>query len=111
METVCQTIEEYIAISRRNFFREWLMGIEDPQLAYIASTRIDRLRLGNFGDYKMIGNGLFELRIHYGSGHRIYFGRRGSKFVILLCGGDKRTQTWDIQLAKKMWAEYLERIK
>ena len=65
-----------------------------------------RLRLGNFGDSKSVGEGVLELRIDHGPGYRIYFGRDGSDVVILLLGGDKRSQSKDIETARVYWADY-----
>ncbi len=64
------------------------------------------VRLGNFGDSKRVGDGIFELRIHTGAGYRIYYGREGDRVVILLCGGDKGTQKRDIQRAEEYWRDY-----
>ena len=69
-------------------------------------TRIDRLRFGNFGDCKSVGGGVFELRIHFGPGYRVYFGVVGTDVVILLLGGDKTSQKKDIKMAHKYWKEY-----
>jgi putative addiction module killer protein len=74
-------------------------------------VRLNRIRLGNFGDCKSVGAGISELRIPHGPGYRVYFGRRGKTVVILLYGGDKRTQSRDIALAQTYWDEYLGRIK
>jgi putative addiction module killer protein len=62
--------------------------------------------LGNFGDSRSVGGGVIEMRIPYGPGYRVYFGRDGNKLVILLCGGDKRTQPSDIDQACAYWADY-----
>jgi len=72
-------------------------------LLLTALRRIARLREGNFGDAKPIGEGVHELRVHHGPGYRIYFGRQGRAVVILLCGGDKQTQPRDIARAKRYW--------
>lgn len=64
--------------------------------------RIDRLKLGNPGDIRSVGDGISELRIHYGPGYRVYFTRRGEIVVLLLCGGDKSSQRADIAIAKKL---------
>ena len=69
-------------------------------------NRIDRLRLGNFGDCKSVGGGVYELRIHFGPGFRVYFGLEGKELVILLCGGDKSTQKKDIAAAIEYWKEF-----
>lgn len=76
---------------------------------YIIATRIARLKLGNFGDCKGLtnANGVFELRIQYGPGYRIYFAKKKQVIVILLCGGDKKSQKKDIEKAKMFWEEYL----
>ena len=67
-----------------------------------------RLEEGNFGDYRSVGEGVFELRLHLGSGYRIYFGEVDNKVVLVLCGGDKSTQQRDIDNAKTHWLEYKE---
>jgi len=99
----------YETRSRKAPFSTWLHGLEDPTGRAAVRIRIARLRLGNFGDCKSIGDGIFELRIAVGPGYRVYFGRRGQQIVILLCGGDKRTQGRDIEKAKEYWKDYRER--
>jgi putative addiction module killer protein len=69
-------------------------------------VRIDRLALGNPGDVKSVGGGVFELKIDYGPGYRIYFAQRGQQLVLLLCGGDKSTQSQDISTAQRAAAEW-----
>jgi len=61
---------------------------------------------GNFGDYKSIGEGLYELRLHFGSGYRVYYGKIGDEIILLLAGGDKNTQKQDIQKARYYWRDY-----
>lgn len=73
------------------------------------AQRLNRLNLGNLGDYKSVGGGVYELRIDYGSGYRIYFGQIGTTIILLLCGGDKRTQAKDIEIAQKYWQDYRRR--
>ena len=73
-----------------------------------SRTRLDRLEGGNFGDCQSVGSGVFELRLHFGPGYRVYFGEVDRTIVLLLCGGDKSTQTRDIQRAKTYWLEYKE---
>lgn len=72
-------------------------------------VRLNRLRLGNFGDCKSVGDGVFELRMMFGPGYRVYFGRDGERVVMLLCGGDKDTQQKDVELAKHYWRDYRAR--
>ncbi len=90
-------------------FSVWLQKLRDSQGRAIVRTRLARVRLGNLGDCKAVGNGVFELRIDFGPGYRVYFGQDGERLVILLCGGDKRTQSKDIEKAKKYWSDYRSR--
>jgi putative addiction module killer protein len=71
------------------------------QIQNIINKRLLRLRVGNFGDCKAVGDGIFELRIHVGAGYRIYFTKRNQSLILLLCGGDKSTQKKDVIKAKK----------
>lgn len=84
----------------------------DAEARSIIIGRLDRIRLGNFGDAKVIkgGGGIYELRINYGPGYRIYFGQQGTTVVILLTGGDKGSQTRDIEKAKRYWLDYKESL-
>ena len=90
-------------------FTDWLEDI-DIKARAIVLARIARVRLGNFGDCKLIkdGNGILELRIRYGAGYRIYFGREGVSVILLLMGGDKGSQNRDIAKAKRYWLKYKE---
>lgn len=90
-------------------FLDWQTKL-DTKTRAIIKTRLDRITLGNFGDCKIIknGSGIWEFRIDYGPGYRIYFGKKGTHIIILLVGGDKKSQTHDIEKAKKYWGEYKE---
>jgi putative addiction module killer protein len=88
-------------------FLDWLASLKDARTVGIVRARLNRIRLGNFGDCKAVGRGVEELRIDFGPGYRLYYGRKGLSVVVLLCGGDKRTQARDIQTAQKYWKEYL----
>ena len=79
------------------------------EIQNIIRTRLDRVSLGNFGDYKLIGQGIYELRFHIHGGHRIYFSQDGKRIILLLCGGDKSSQTKDIKIAKKYLEDYRRR--
>ena len=83
-------------------FSKWLLRLQDRAARARIEVRIRRLGLGLAGDVKPIGEGLSELRIDYGPGYRVYFCQRGSLIVILLVGGDKRTQDRDIRAAQKL---------
>ena len=102
---------EYLTETGRNPFRNWLESLKDRQARARIRVRLNRIRLDNFGDSKSVGRGVSELRIPYGPGYRIYFGRSGNSVIILLCGGDKSTQSKDIALAQEYWANYRLRKK
>jgi putative addiction module killer protein len=87
-------------------FETWFLGLRDRQARIRIRKRLDRVEMGNLGDYKSVGSGVFELRIDYGSGYRIYFALSGSTIVLLLCGGDKTTQDRDILVAKQYWSDF-----
>lgn len=86
-------------------FSDWFDGLP-AGTADRVDTALRRMRHGNFGDVKRVGEGVFERRLHFGPGYRIYFGREGDQVVILVAGGTKRTQGRDIQAAKRLWSEY-----
>lgn len=83
-------------------FDNWFAGLRDRQAVHRIHARIDRAEDGNFGDCVPVGEGVSEMRIHYGPGYRLYFAQRDMEIVILLAGGDKSTQTKDIQTALKL---------
>jgi putative addiction module killer protein len=92
-------------LKRTDEFSAWLRGLRDILAKAKILARIDRLTLGNPGDVAPVGNGVSEMRIHYGPGYRVYFVQRGKDVIVLLCGGDKRSQDSDIAAAKKLAAE------
>lgn len=102
-------VREYQTEDGRKPFQEWFRNLRDREARVRIRVRLDRVVLGNLGDVKSVGRGVSELRITYGSGYRIYFGRDGNRIVILLCGGDKRTQRQDIEDAHLFWADYKRR--
>ena len=81
-------------------FEEWLDDLNDKRAVARILARLARVRQGNLGDCKSVGEGVSELRVDYGPGYRVYFGQKGRTLVVLLCGGDKRTQDRDIRQAK-----------
>ena len=91
-----------IQIRKTDGFAQWLDGLRDIQARARVQARIERLAAGNPGDVEPVGEGVSELRIHYGSGCRVYFKKRGRELIILLAGGDKRTQAKDIQAALRL---------
>lgn len=88
-----------IELRQTERFEAWLNRLADRIARSRILVRIDRLALGNPGDVKPVGQGVSELRIDYGPGYRVYFVRRGEKLIVLLAGGDKRTQSKDIEEA------------
>lgn len=88
-----------VEIIRSSTFDAWLDDLRDSKAKTRIADRIDRLALGNAGDVKPVGSGVSELRIDYGPGYRVYFMQRGRLLVVLLCGGDKRSQDKDIKRA------------
>jgi putative addiction module killer protein len=90
-------------------FTEWLADLVDRQARARILARVERLGLGNFGDVRFVSGEVGELRVDWGPGYRVYFGRDGRTMVILLCGGDKRTQQKDIRRALELWQEYARR--
>lgn len=88
---------------------EWLNNLRDKQAQARLRVRLRRLEAGNFGDCDPVGEGVFELREHVGAGYRIYLGRHGLKVVILLCGGDKKSQAADIKRARMFWIDWKRR--
>ena len=90
-------------------FVEWLRSLKDRQARTRIEARIARVAIGNFGDTEPVGEGVLELRIDWGPGYRVYLGRLGQVVVLLLCGGDKRTQQKDIDRAKAYFEDYRAR--
>lgn len=86
-------------------FEKWLSSLRDRQTRSRILTRLSHVQEGNFGDHKSVGDGVSELRFAFGPGYRIYYTRRGSVVVIMLCGGDKGSQQSDIRKAKALAAE------
>ncbi|MBD1922196.1 type II toxin-antitoxin system RelE/ParE family toxin [Microcoleus sp. FACHB-831] len=99
-------IQRYVKPDGRVPFDEWLDSLHNVKAQTNINKRLDRVSLGNLGDYRSVGEGVSELRIDYGPGYRIYFGQIGLTIVLLLCGGDKSTQEQDIRRAKEYWTDY-----
>ena len=97
-----------LQIRKTNVYAEWIDNLRDLQGRARILVRVERLASGNPGDVKAISGGVSELRVHFGPGYRLYFSQRGDDIVILLAGGDKRTQTRDIQTALQL-AKNLEK--
>ncbi len=108
MEISPREVRLYVTRTGHVPFSEWLHALKDVRGRAVIRARINRLRLGNFGDCRSVGHGIFELRIPFGPGYRVYFGQDGET-VILLCGGHKGSQARDIRTAHAYWADYRSR--
>jgi len=93
----------------REPFTDWFKKLKDKRAQARIDVRIARVRTGNFGDSKSVGEDVYELRLDYGPGYRVYFGKIESTIILLLCGGDKSSQADDIRKAKEYWQEFLSR--
>ncbi|MEH2439437.1 type II toxin-antitoxin system RelE/ParE family toxin [Nostoc sp.] len=109
MEVQPREIRNYLTVDGKNIFDEWLDSLRDRRAKAKIRARLDRVEDGNLGDCKSVGEGVFELRIDYGQGYRIYFGQEYITIIILLCGGDKSTQKEDIGKAQEYWKNYRSR--
>jgi putative addiction module killer protein len=87
-------------------FDEWFDSLRDLRMHAAVDARLTRLRAGNFGDCKSVGSGVFELRVSFGPGLRVYYGLHGQKIVVLIGGGDKRSQSRDIRRAQELWQQF-----
>lgn len=95
-----------LELKQTETFRKWRTRLKDERARALIASRLDRLAFGHAGDVAPVGEGISELRIHYGPGYRIYFQRRGNMVLVLLCGGDKGSQTKDIVMAKRLAFEW-----
>jgi putative addiction module killer protein len=102
-------ILHYLTASGVDVFETWLDDLADPTAVARIIARLDRLQAGGFGDHKPVGQGVWELRIDHGPGYRVYYAQAGRQVILLLCGGDKRTQTADIRRATAYWKDYNQR--
>ncbi len=100
------TIRHYIDDEGRDHFAEWSAKIRDAKAIQAIDRRINRMKEGNAGDCKLLRNGVWELRIDVGAGYRVYYAGAGSTIILLLCGGDKRTQQADIGRACEYWKNF-----
>ena len=104
-------IRHYLTRSGKDAFDDWLSELADIRAQAKIGARINRLAAGNFGDCKALGQGLYELRIDWGPGYRVYYAMIAQSRVLILCGGDKRIQVPDIAKARAYLADYKARTK
>jgi putative addiction module killer protein len=102
-----KTVVTYKTESGKVPFNIWFDSLRDRKTRQRILSRLFRVENGHYGDYKSVGEGVFELRFFFSAGYRVYFGEDGNKIVVLLTGGDKSSQNKDIQQAKAYWKEYL----
>ncbi|MYC30760.1 MAG: type II toxin-antitoxin system RelE/ParE family toxin [Chloroflexi bacterium] len=87
-------------------FKRWSGSLRDRRALARINARLRSLSMGNFGDSNYVGDGIFEMRIHYGPGYRLYYLRDGESLVVLLCGGDKGSQRRDIERARRLASDW-----
>lgn len=93
-------------LKQTDTFRKWQRKLRDETAKALIAARLLRLANGIAGDVAPVGDGVSELRVHYGPGYRIYFKRSGAQIIVLLCGGDKQSQQRDIKAAKQLAADW-----
>src|SRR5438552_10051840 len=108
MEANERELRIYRTPAGRTPYLDWFSRLRDQRTRQKIQARLGRVRLGNLGQARSVGDGVHELKIDYGPGYRVYFGQDGPSLVILLCGGDKRTQNEDIRKANAYWTSYKE---
>jgi putative addiction module killer protein len=102
-------IRHYLTRDGRDVYEEWHSELRDLKARIAIDRRINRIELGNFGDHKFCRDGVWELRVDFGPGYRVYYAVAGAQIVLLLCGGDKRTQNADISRACTHWRDWQSR--
>jgi putative addiction module killer protein len=103
-------IRHYLDENGQDVLIVWLKAVHDRKAVTRIIWRLDRVREGNFGDHKSLGNGIWELRIHYGPGYRIYYSLYGKTIVLLFCAGEKSSQVEDVARAKACKEDYERRM-
>jgi len=104
-------VRHYVTAAGADPFAAWFEAVRDRQAQARVQARIDRLARGLFGDAEPCGEGVWELRIDWGPGYRVYYARSGERIILLLLGGDKRRQQTDIKRAKEYWRDHEQRTK
>jgi putative addiction module killer protein len=104
-------IRHYITADEKDVFLDWLRKLRDVRARIAIDRRVNRVELGNFGDHKFCRDGGWELRIDFGPGYRVYYAMNGAELVLLICGGDKRTQSADIERACAYWQDWQRRTQ
>ncbi len=102
-------IRHYLTHDQKDVYFDWLKKQRDTLARIAIDRRVNRVELGNFGDHKFCRDGVWELRIDVGAGYRVYYAIAGQALVLLLCGGDKRSQDADIACACEYWQDWQRR--
>jgi putative addiction module killer protein len=105
------TLKIYETRSGSQPLTKWMQGLKDHKVRTSIRTRLYRMQLGNFGHCRSLGQGVYEMKIDFGPGYRIYYGMIGHTIVLLLCGGSKKTQEKDIRLASEFFKDHKQRGK
>jgi len=108
-EAVPRKVETYLTRDGKDVFQEWLDGLADQRAKVLIDKTVAKVRLGNLGQHKSVGEGVQEIVLDYGPGYRIYFAEHGATRVILLCGSTKKRQEEAIKQAKRYWKDWKER--
>jgi putative addiction module killer protein len=104
-------IRHYLTPAGRDPYQSWLDALKDLDARVAIQRRVERVANGNFGDHRPCGDGVWELRVDLGPGYRVYYALAGRVVVLLLCGGDKRSQQADIARASSDWRDCLSRVR
>ncbi len=108
-EAVPRKVETYVTCDGKDVFQGWLNGLADQRARVLIDKTVAKVRLGNLGQHKSVGEGVQEIVLDHGPGYRIYFGEHGTTLVILLFGSTKKRQKEMIKLAKRYWKDWKER--
>ena len=104
-------IRHYLTPNDKDVYMEWRRQLRDIRAAIAVDRRINRIELGNFGDHRFCRDGVWELRMDVGPGYRVYYAMAGNQIILLLCAGDKRTQSADIRRVCEFWQDWQRRHK
>ena len=102
-------VRHYLTPDETDVYMQWQTQLRDTKARIAIDRRINRIELGNFGDHKFCKDGVWELRVDVGPGYRVYYAIAGTQIILLLCGGDKRTQSADINRACAYWQDWQRR--
>ena len=104
-------VQRYQTAEGRFPVTEWLESRRDRTARPRIVAALDKLQFGSRGDWRSVGEGVWEMRLHFGPGYRVYCGQRGTEFILLLCGGDKGSQARDIETAHDYWKDFKIRTR